>query len=40
MYIGYGQVEWDGNVSQTGTPVAASQRLDTKQFALGIRHLF
>jgi GBP family porin len=40
MYIGYGQVEWDGNISQTNVPVAASQRFDQKQFALGIRHLF
>lgn len=40
MYIGYGQQEWDGTVSQVTSPAAPSQRIDRKQFALGIRHLF
>jgi predicted porin len=42
MYIGYGKVEWDGNVSTNGVSAGAtpSQRLDKQQFALGIRHLF
>lgn len=40
MYIGYGQVEWDGNVSQSGVATNPSARFDKKQFALGIRHLF
>jgi hypothetical protein len=42
MYIGYGTVEWDGNVSTNGVAPGAtpSQRFDRQQFALGIRHLF
>jgi len=40
LYIGYAQQEWDGNISQASTPIAASERFDRKQFALGIRHLF
>ena len=42
MYIGYGQVEWDGNVSRCWFRPGAtpSQRFDQQQFALGIRHLF
>jgi predicted porin len=40
LYIGYGQVEWDGTVTYTGAPAAPAQRFDQKQFALGIRHLF
>jgi len=42
MYIGYGTVEWDGNVSSVGSAAGAtpSQRFDRQQFALGIRHLF
>jgi predicted porin len=42
MYIGYGKVEWDGNISQNNVSAGAapSQRFDKQQFALGIRHLF
>ncbi|HQR56226.1 MAG TPA: porin, partial [Burkholderiaceae bacterium] len=42
MYIGYGKVEWDGNITTNGVSAGAtpSQRLDRQQFALGIRHLF
>ena len=42
MYIGYGKVEWDGNVSQNNVaPVRRRRSASTrKQFALGIRHLF
>jgi predicted porin len=40
LYIGYGQQEWDGTVSQVTSPAAPSQRIDRKQFALGVRHLF
>ncbi len=41
MYIGYGQREWDGTISQAATTLGgASERFDFKQFALGIRHLF
>jgi len=42
MYIGYGKMEWDGNVSQNNVSAGAapSQRFDKQQFALGIRHLF
>jgi len=40
MYIGYGQAEWDGTVSATVQATSPSERLDRKQFALGIRHLF
>jgi hypothetical protein len=40
MYIGYGQAEWDGTVSASVQATSPSERLDRKQFALGIRHLF
>jgi predicted porin len=42
MYIGYGKMEWDGNVSLNGVSAGAApaQRFDKQQFALGIRHLF
>lgn len=42
MYIGYGKMEWDGNITTNGVSAGAapSQRFDKQQFALGIRHLF
>jgi predicted porin len=42
MYIGYGKMEWDGNITQNNVSAGAapSQRFDKQQFALGIRHLF
>lgn len=42
IYTFYGQRSWDGNIRQTGTPAfsQATQIIDTKTFALGIRHLF
>jgi GBP family porin len=41
MYIGYGESNWDGNIVTAGIPnTGAANRFDTKQFALGIRHLF
>jgi predicted porin len=42
MYIGYGKMEWDGNITTNGISAGATpaQRFDKQQFALGIRHLF
>jgi len=41
MYVGYGEMGWDGSVAYTaGVPADPTARFDKKQFALGIRHLF
>jgi predicted porin len=40
MYIGYGQLEWDGTLLTTPVQASPSQRVDRSQFAVGIRHLF
>lgn len=40
MYIGYGQAEWDGTITTTPAAADPSNRLNRKQFALGLRHLF
>ena len=41
LYIGYGESNWDGNVSTNQIAlVGAANRFDAKQFALGLRHLF
>ncbi len=45
MYVAYGQRKWDGNITNVVVPVTgplanAAQIVDTKQFTLGIRHLF
>ena len=42
LYVGYGQREWDGRVTQANGLALpeASQIVDRSQFALGLRHLF